>query len=174
MDCRSESEVRAAYRRLWAVAEKLAPPAATTQIVVQQMAERGLEFVCGAVRDTTFGPVVSVGLGGVLVDLIDQTEFALAPVTLDMALQLLRRLGRGRLFGHARGVTEHQAESLADLVVAVSEVMISEPDVLEIDLNPVTVGASQICAVDALVVMASDAEPAAGGEPSPVVAETSR
>lgn len=157
LGCDTDDAVRHAYRQLNKVAAETAPPGESADIVVQEMAEAGLELVCGAVRDPAFGPVVTVGLGGVLVELIDDTAMALAPVSMDQATRMIRRLGHGRLIGHPRGLSAAQADAVADIIVAVSKLMCSEPAVLEVDLNPLIVGPSGIRPVDALIVGAGPA-----------------
>jgi len=155
LGCRTEREVRQGFQRLRRVVEVTAPAGHSADIVVQDMVEPGLEFVCGALRDPVFGPLVSIGLGGVLVELLDDAELSLAPVTIDAASRMVRSLAKGRLVGHPRGISATQAEAIADIVVAVSNLVSEEPAVMEVDLNPVIVGPSTICPVDALVVVSA-------------------
>jgi hypothetical protein len=122
------------------------------------MAGPGLELVCGLLTDPTFGPVVTVGLGGTLVEITRDRRLALAPVGPAQAERLVRELAGGRLVGAARGLTEAQAASVAGVLVRLGEIAGRHPEVRELELNPLIVGASGAVAVDALAVV-TGAEP---------------
>jgi acyl-CoA synthetase (NDP forming) len=152
------ADIEAAYTDLAALGAELRPAGApAAAILVQRMAEPGLELVCGLLTDPTFGPVVTVGLGGTLVEIIRDRRLALAPVGPAEAERLVRELAGGRLVGAARGLTEEQAASVAGVLVGLGEVAGRHPEVRELELNPLIVGASGAVAVDALAVVTGGA-----------------
>ena len=120
------------------------------------MAEAGVELIIGARRDASFGPCVMVGLGGVLAEVLDDVAIRLAPVTRDVALDMLSSLRGARVLEGPRGRPAVDQEALADLIVGVAAFAADRPDILEIDLNPVIATADAAVAVDALVVVATD------------------
>ena len=126
-------------------------------LLVEPMAEAGVELIVGARRDASFGPCVMVGLGGVLAEVLDDVAIRLAPVTRDVAIDMLESLRGARLLEGVRGLPPVDREALADLIFGVAAFAADRPDVLEIDLNPVIATADAAVAVDALVVVATDA-----------------
>ncbi|MGE0718665.1 MAG: acetate--CoA ligase family protein [Alphaproteobacteria bacterium] len=138
----------------WAdMAARLGP-----RVVVAAMAQRGVELALGMVRDPQFGPVVLVGAGGTLIELMSDRAAALAPFGPATARRLLDRLALRPLLDGHRGRPAVDMAALAAIVAHFSVLAAAVGDVVaEIDVNPL-VCASRIVAVDALVV------PAAGGK----------
>ena len=106
---------------------------------VQAMARPGLEVVVGFRRDVAFGPVVLVGLGGTLVEVLADTALRVAPVTPAQARQMLDDLSGRRLFYGVRGAPAVDREALARLVSNLSQLALAEETVAELELNPVMV-----------------------------------
>ncbi len=121
--------------------------------VVEEMDARpvAVEMIVGARRDPAFGPVVMVGAGGVLAELLEDTTVELAPVSPALALEMLSRLKCLPLLKGWRGKSAVDIDGLADLIVRVSWVVASRPDIHELELNPVRVTADGPLAVDALI-----------------------
>ncbi len=126
-------------------------------LLVEPMADDGLELIVGLRRDPSFGPCVVVGLGGVLAEVLDDVAIRLAPVTLPIAQSMLDELRAARLLAGTRGRAAIDRDAVAELVVALSSLGIERPDLIEVDLNPVIASAEGAVAVDALVVLASPA-----------------
>jgi acyl-CoA synthetase (NDP forming) len=122
--------------------------------VVEEMDTRPsvVEMIVGARRDPAFGPVVVVGAGGVRTELLQDTALELAPVDASTALAMVRRLRCAPLLDGWRGSSGVDIGALVDVIVRVSSLIASRPDIAEIELNPVRAGASGALAVDALVV----------------------
>ena len=107
-------------------------------VYVEEMAAPGFELIVGGSIDGQFGPVVMVGLGGIFVEFFRDVVFALAPLTREGALDLLRRLKGYRLFENFRGRPALDLDAILQIVVVVSE-LIGSGLIAEIDLNPVVV-----------------------------------
>jgi acyl-CoA synthetase (NDP forming) len=147
--------VRAAYGRVLAAAKRYAPAAHIEGVLVQPMAPPGREIILGVNRDPTWGPLLMVGLGGILVEAIG--DIALAPVPLDgaAARALIGRLKGAQVFGRYRGLPPADTEALADLMVRLSQFSADHADAVDtIDLNPVIVHAQGdgVSVVDALIL----------------------
>ena len=138
---------RAAYRDL---VDRLAPPT----VSVESMADLadGVEVIVGSVRDPKFGPVVMVGLGGILTEVLGDTACAIAPVSVDAARELLLSLRGAPLLCGARGRPAVDLDALADLVARVSHLAAAHPELVELELNPVLARPSGVLALDARVV----------------------
>jgi acyl-CoA synthetase (NDP forming) len=120
------------------------------------MAAAGLELIVGLRRDPSFGPVVMVGLGGVLAEVLDDVAIRLAPVRRDAALAMLDDLRGARLLDGVRDRAAVDRGAVADIIVALARLGDERADILEVDLNPVIATASSAIAVDALVVLAGE------------------
>ena len=125
-------------------------------LLIEPMARPGLELIVGATRDPLFGPAVMVGLGGVFTEVLDDVAIRLAPLDRAEALAMLDDLRGRALLDGARGRPAVDRGAVADLVVALARLAWERPDIVEVDLNPVIVGADGALAVDALVVLAGN------------------
>jgi acyl-CoA synthetase (NDP forming) len=144
LDLANDEALLEAYRDL---AGRLGPRA-----LIAPMAKRGVELSLGMIRDPQFGPIVVVGAGGVLIELIDDRRAALAPFGRATACRLLDRLKIRRLLDGYRRVAAVDIDSLADIVALFSVLAVDLADlVAEIDINPLFAG-RDIVALDALVI----------------------
>ncbi len=122
-------------------------------LLVEPMAAPGVELIVGGRRDAVFGPVVLVGLGGILAEVLDDVAVMLAPVhEVDVAEGLAGLRGSALLRG-VRGAEAVDVAAVVGLVVAVGDLLVADPTIVEIDLNPVIAGPRGAVAVDALVVV---------------------
>ena len=147
--------VRAGYERVLASAKKHAPAARIDGVLVQPMAPPGREVILGVSRDSVWGPLLMVGLGGILVEALG--DVALAPVPVDHAgaRALLGRLKGAQILGTHRGSPPADTEALVELMVRLSRFAADHADEIdEIDLNPVIVHpqGQGVSIVDALIV----------------------
>lgn len=117
----------------------------------------GMEMIAGAVRDPVLGPVIMVGAGGVLAEVLDDRVFLPCPVGAVAVRDAIAGLRIGRVLGGHRGQS-YDVAALADVVAAASRLMAEHPDLGEMDLNPILVGADGEGAVvvDALLARARD------------------
>ena len=135
-----ESGVHEAFARIMSNARAFAPSAAIEGVRVECMSGPGVEMIVGVSRDPDFGPMIGVGLGGVLVELLD--DFALSPAPVDAveAREMLRNLRGRRILDGLRGAPAADLDALVRLLVAVSEFAAAAGGALEaLDLNPVIV-----------------------------------
>ena len=123
-------------------------------LLMQPMVPTGTELIVGALQDDRFGPVVMVGAGGVLADLLGDRRFALAPVDHATAVDLVGHLRVARLLDGFRGRPVVSREKVADLVARVAQLVHDVPEIAELDLNPVICGAESLITVDARVRIA--------------------
>ena len=157
LNLNSEAELKTAFDAVMASAGKAAPRARINGVLIQPMAPAGLEMMAGGRIDEQFGPLIAVGLGGVMVELMKDTALDLAPVTRVEARRMLDRLkGRKALDGF-RGMAPVGVAALADVVVRLSEFAADQQDLIrEFDVNPLICAGERIVAVDALIVRKSD------------------
>jgi acyl-CoA synthetase (NDP forming) len=145
--------VRGAYAEILAAADRIEPKPVIAGVLVQPMIAAGIELVVGAHNDPTFGPMVVVGLGGIMVELIKDSAVELAPVTREQASAMLKRLKGYPLLTGFRGSEPVDVEAVEKIIVAVSELAADHAaDIAEIDVNPIICGPGRAIAVDALIV----------------------
>jgi acetate---CoA ligase (ADP-forming) len=158
LDLRHREAVGEAYDAIMANAARLSPAPRIDGVSVQEMVPPGLEMVVGMTQDPQLGPVLAVGLGGVMVELMRDTQVGLAPLGRAEALALIDRLKGRRLLDGFRGGPKVDPGALADILVRVSELAHDLQDVIaEIDVNPVILLPDRAVAVDALVIPKGDA-----------------
>jgi acetate---CoA ligase (ADP-forming) len=155
LDLRTADAVRAAYADIMAAADTVVPRPHLHGILVQPMVAQGIEMVVGARVDPLFGPLIVVGLGGILVELLQDTALAPAPVSVAQALALLDQLKAGRLLDGFRNLPPVDRGTLAAVICRVSEFAADQADLIaEMDVNPLICAGARITAVDALIVPA--------------------
>ena len=148
-------EVRAAYARVLADAKHYAPDARIEGVLVQPMAAPGREFMLGISRDPRWGPLLMVGLGGVLVEVLEDVALAPVPLDRDSALALIGKLKGAALLGAHRGSPPADIDALAEMMVQLSQFAADHVnEIAEVDLNPVIVHpqGKGVSVVDALIV----------------------
>ncbi len=134
---------------------------AAGEVLVQPM-ESGVEMALGVVRDRTMGPLVMVAAGGVATDLWADRAFLLPPISLADAQHAVRGLRIWPLLEGYRGGRAADVADLEGLVVALGRLAVEVPEITELDLNPVLVGASGCSIVDVRLRLASTDDPGAG------------
>ncbi len=136
-----------------ASAARYAPQARIDGISVQQMAPAGVEIVLGVKNDRQFGPLIAVGLGGIMVELLDDTAVRLAPVDERTARAMLASLRGRALLAGFRGKAGVDIDGLVDTICRLSELAHDLRDMIDqIDVNPVIVSGDGVMAADALII----------------------
>jgi ATP-grasp domain len=141
-------QLEAALRRVMAAGRDHDPDG----VLLQPMLPPGVELIVGARRDPQFGPLVLVGSGGILAEVLDDVAVRLAPVTAHDAREMLDELRAARLLSGVRGRRAVNRDAVASLIVALGHAIEGNPAWREVDLNPVIAGPTGALAVDALIV----------------------
>jgi len=129
------------------------PDLAVRGVLVQRHLS-GVELLAGAYRDPQFGPVVTVGLGGVFAEALGDVAVRVAPVGVADALAMLRELRSAAVLAGTRaGGTPVAPGPVASALVALSGLLERHPRVVEAEVNPLVATAAGAAAVDALVVL---------------------
>jgi acetyl coenzyme A synthetase (ADP forming)-like protein len=133
----NESAVRAAFRQLAAKAPGALRPGSESMIVIQPMITGGVETLIGVTVDPLFGPLLAFGLGGVQVEVLRDVAFRIAPLTDKDADELMHSVRAFALLQGYRGTPPADIDALRDLILRVSVMAASIPEIHELDLNPV-------------------------------------
>ena len=147
------TDVRKAYKTIISDAKAYAPGALILGVQIQQMVSGAHEVIVGAVTDPTFGKLVAFGLGGVLVKVLKDVTFRLAPTPRDQALSMINGIGAAEILRGVRGAAAANQEALAAVICSVSQLVDEFPEISEVDLNPVFAGKDGAVAADVRIIV---------------------
>lgn len=150
---KNAGEAADAYETIIANAKTYNPDANVIGVQVQQMLKGGQEVIIGAVTDGSFGKLVAFGLGGVLVEVLKDITFRMAPASKEDAYSMLDGIQAAEMLKGVRGSEPVDREALANLIVRVSELVSDFPEISELDLNPVFATKDGAIAADVRIVV---------------------
>ncbi len=133
-------EVRDAFDLMLFRIPKKLPDAKILGVLVQQMCTRGKELILGMHRDPHFGPLMMFGMGGTMVEVMQDVSFYLAPLTADEAKQMLVSTRTYKILIGARGEQGVDIEAVAEALQRLSQLVTEFPEIKEMDINPFMVG----------------------------------
>ena len=148
-------EVVEGFSRVLANARSYKPDADVRGVLVQEMVEDGVDVIVGMTRDSQFGPVLLVGLGGIWVEILKDVQYLVPPLTEEDVRAALARLRGAAMFHGARGSAPVDLDAVVDAVLRFTElVVVAPPSLAEIDINPIRALAvgKGVKALDALFV----------------------
>jgi acetyl coenzyme A synthetase (ADP forming)-like protein len=155
-------EVSSGYDSIVENAKAYKSDADITGVQVQQMLPEGQEVLIGAVTDPSFGPVMTFGIGGVLVEVLRDVTFRLAPTSAEDAAEMVDGIRAAEVLKGVRGGAGVDRAALASMIQAVSQLVTDFDEITEVDLNPVLAREDGATAVDARFVVSfeeSDSTP---------------
>lgn len=144
-----------AYSEILANVKKYNPKAKITGVSVQKMAKQGIEIIIGMSKDAQFGPVIMFGLGGILVEVLKDVAFRIVPLTKRDASEMITEIKGFPVLKGFRGQEPANIPFLEDLIVKVSDFVDKNPQIKELDLNPVFAYKDGAMAVDARIILES-------------------
>jgi acyl-CoA synthetase (NDP forming) len=146
-------QVGQAYDDIMAAIKKAYPQAKIQGVSVQKMARPGVEVIVGMSKDAQFGPVLMFGLGGVLVEILKDVSFRIVPLVKRDAAEMIKEIKGYPLLEGYRGSEPVDVANLEDMILKVSDFVEKNPEIKELDLNPVFAYKDGAVAVDARVVL---------------------
>ena len=152
----SSEDVSSGYDTIIENAKAYKADADITGVQVQEMLPEGQEVLIGAVTDPTFGPVMTFGIGGILVEVLRDVTFRLAPTSNDEALEMVNGIRAAEVLRGVRGRPGVDQQALADMIERVSRLVTDFPEIGEVDLNPVLATEDGATAVDARFVLSDE------------------
>jgi acetyltransferase len=153
---RDEAQVRAAFAEIMDRMATAAPGQPGNGVLVAEMAGSGIEFMLGMRRDPVFGPMVMFGLGGIYVEALKDAQLAPAPLNPAQARALVEGIRGAALLRGARGRQPADLERLAQLLCRLGDFALANPQICDIDLNPLVLlnrPGDNLCVLDALIVL---------------------
>jgi len=150
---RSGAEVKKAYADILRSVKKKYPRALIHGISVQKMAPPGTEVIIGISKDPQFGPVIMFGLGGIFVEVLKDVSFRVIPVGRKDAREMIQEIKGFPLLQGYRGKVPANIPSLIGIILKISKFINENPQIREMELNPVYAYRDKALAVDARIVL---------------------
>ena len=153
LDLNDPSSVQSGYTQIMKHIKSIKPEARIEGVHIQRQIPQGQEVIVGAVRDPLFGPLVMFGSGGVEVEGLKDVAFALAPLDQAEAQEMIRKTWAGRKLKGFRNIPPADEESVIDVLVKLSWLVMEHEDIEEIEINPLRVLSKEAVAVDVRIKM---------------------
>ena len=154
----NDNELKNSYNNVINRVKENLPEAEIHGILVEEMAPPAIEVIIGATRDPQFGPTVMFGVGGILTEIIKDVTFRVAPIDHDEAIKMISEIKSHKVLEGARGMPVIEKAVLAEIIVKTANLMLDNPEISAIDLNPVMTYSDTAKIVDARIIL---------GEPHP-------
>lgn len=148
-------QVESAAQEMMERIAKTHPQARLLGFLVEKMAPKGYEVIIGMKRDPSFGPLLMFGMGGILVELVGDIAFRVAPLSRQQAQEMILATKAGRLLGGLRGSEPGDIDALVDCTLRLGQLSLDRPEIAEIEINPLLVmGRGQgVFALDARAIL---------------------
>ena len=151
---RREETMREAYRDIMEGARAYKRDADIEGVLVTPMARKGVEIIIGVSQDPIFGPVMMFGLGGTFVEVLKDVAFRAVPLSRADAVEMLDGIKAKKVLDGVRGARPVDRQALVGLMLRISALVQSHPEITELDLNPVIAYPDGYAVVDARIIMA--------------------
>ncbi|MHA1845878.1 MAG: acetate--CoA ligase family protein [Promethearchaeota archaeon] len=149
LNLKSKEEVERAYDDLMAI-----PSKAEKKISVQKMAKEPItELIIGMTTDQQFGPALMFGIGGILVELLEDVSFRIAPITEYDAREMIHEIKGFPILDGYRGKPKADIDAIVDALLKISDLVVKNEEIYEMDLNPVFIYDKGLICVDARIIL---------------------
>jgi acetyltransferase len=136
---KTKEEARKAFQEIMENVKRYNRSAKIDGVIIERMAKRGVEVILGAVRDPRFGPICMFGLGGTFVEAIKDVTFRLAPMWEINAENMIRTIKARSILKGVRGAWPSDIEAIKDCILRLSQMITDNPEIAEMDINPLIV-----------------------------------
>lgn len=153
LNIRTDRELTAAYQKIMENVKKREPKARIAGVMLEEMVDSGIEVVVGMLRDVSFGPTIMFGLGGVLVEVLKDVFFRVAPLDNRDAQEMMEEIKGYEMLRGFRGTPPADMGALRKIILSVSDLAVTYPEIQQIDLNPIIIRGSHAKVADARMIV---------------------
>jgi len=153
VDIKTEKEARIAYQEIIFEAKKYNKRAKISGVIVYPMVPQGTEIIIGIMQDPHFGPVIMFGLGGIFVEVLKDISFRVLPIEERDAEEMISEIKGYKILKGIRGEAPKDIQAIKDLLLKISQLTLENPEISEIDLNPVFLFGKGLQVVDARMIL---------------------
>lgn len=151
-------DIKNAFIRMKKDLEEKAPHATIEGFLLEEFVPKGVEVIIGGMRDPQFGPVVMFGIGGILVELMKDVSFRLAPLNQGEATEMIEEIKGYPLLTGYRGSKPVDMEQLVSTIMKLSDIITNVKEIREIEINPLFAYEDGVMAVDTRVILENGSE----------------
>ncbi|MBA7536317.1 hypothetical protein ES705_28580 [subsurface metagenome] len=153
VNIKDETEARLAYQEIIFKAKKYNKEARIEGVIVYSMVPQETEIIIGMMKDPHFGPVAMFGLGGIFVEVLKDISFRIIPLEEKDAREMITEIRGYEILKGARGNPPRDIQAIKEVLMKVSKLTTENPEINEIDLNPIFVFENGIQVVDARMIL---------------------
>ncbi|HDK27360.1 MAG TPA: acetyl-CoA synthetase, partial [Candidatus Atribacteria bacterium] len=150
---KDEEEARMTFQEIVSKAIKYNKKAKISGVIVYPMVPQGTEIIIGMMKDSHFGPVIMFGLGGIFVEVLKDISFRILPIEEIDAREMITEIKGYEILKGARGNPPRDIRAIEEVLMKVSKLTMKNPEINEIDLNPIFVFEKGIQVVDARMIL---------------------
>ncbi len=150
---KDEKELAIEYEKLLTEVSRRAPTAKISGVLVEKMMPPSTEVIVGGIRDSQFGPSIMFGMGGIFTEVYEDVAFRVAPIDKIDASNLIHELKGSKILEGVRGQPTADINSIINLLINVSGLILEHDAINQLDLNPVIVYPDGVCAVDSRIIV---------------------
>ncbi|PKP55069.1 acetyl-CoA synthetase [Candidatus Atribacteria bacterium HGW-Atribacteria-1] len=153
INIKDEKEAKLAYQEIISKAKKYNKKARISGVIVYTMVPQGTEIIIGMMKDPHFGPVIMFGLGGIFVEILKDISFRVLPIEERDAREMIAEIKGYEILKGARGNPPRDIQVIKEVLMKVSKLTTENPEINEIDLNPVFVFEKGLQVIDARMIL---------------------
>ena len=150
---KDEKEAESAYQEIIFQAKKYNKKARISGVIAYTMVPQGTEIIIGMMKDPHFGPVAMFGLGGIFVEVLKDVSFRIIPLEERDAREMITGIKGYKILKGARGEPPRDIQAIKEVLMKVSKLTTENPEINEIDLNPIFVFEKGLQVVDARMIL---------------------
>ncbi|MCJ7762069.1 acetate--CoA ligase family protein [Candidatus Bathyarchaeota archaeon] len=153
VNLKSKAEVQHAYGKILENAKKYKATAKIAGVLIQEMAPQSTEVIVGSIKDPQFGQTLMFGLGGVFVEILKDVTFRIAPITREDAQEMVTTIKAYPLLKGYRNTPPTDVDAIIDILLNTSRLVMDNPQIKELDLNPIMAYEKGAKTVDARIIL---------------------
>lgn len=150
---KDEKEAKLAYQEIISKAKKYNEEAQIFGVITYSMIPKATEIIIGMMKDPHFGPVIMFGLGGIFVEVLKDISFRVLPIEERDALEMITEIKSFKILKGVRGEGPKDIKAIKNLLLKISQLVLENPEISEIDLNPVFVFEKGLQVIDARMIL---------------------
>ena len=153
INIQNEKQLYDAYNDILKNVKTKMPKARIDGLFVQEMIPSSFEVMVGGKYDNTFGQTIAFGLGGIYVEVYEDVSFRIVPITEKDALNMIKETKAYKILGGYRGKKPADIRALIDILMKTSKMLDSNPEIKELDMNPIFALSDRAVAIDARIII---------------------
>ena len=153
VEIKDEKKAESAYQEIISKAKKYNKKARISGVIAYTMVPQATEIIIGMMKDPHFGPVIMFGLGGIFVEVLKDVSFRILPIEEKDAHEMITEIKGYKILEGTRGEPPKDIKAIKDLLMKISQISMENPEIKEIDLNPVFIFEKGLQVIDARIIL---------------------